>query len=134
MPKSDQVGMGIAVNMLFELLRAKPHMKGQTVIQFDLMHQPRATFTAVGESSQAGIKKGSTYALGSMKVTVTTCPMQQKWFNLFLRGAKCEKFLSGSLCVVTTLFSQQDGISIFKLSKRFLEVSCRDLTSLLTLF
>jgi hypothetical protein len=34
--------------------------------------------------SQRGIK----IALGSMKVTVTTCPTEQKWFNLFLQGTK----------------------------------------------
>ncbi len=46
---------------------------------------------------------------------------------------ECENILSGYLCVVTTVFSQQDRISIFKFPKRFLEISCRDLTSFTSL-
>ncbi len=38
---------------------------------------------------------------------------------------------SGYLCVMTTVFSQQKGISIFKFPKWFSEISCRDLTSFL---
>jgi hypothetical protein len=88
MPIADQVGMGMAVDMLFNSLTAKPHMKGQAFIQFDSMHRPRATFTSAWELSPAGSGEGSTFALGSIKVTVTTCPTQQKWFNLFVWGAE----------------------------------------------
>jgi hypothetical protein len=41
---------------------------------------------------------------------------------------ECDNILRGYLCVVTTVFSQQDGIYGFKFLKRFLEISCRDLT------
>jgi hypothetical protein len=41
---------------------------------------------------------------------------------------ECYNILSGYLSVVTTVFSQQDGIYGFKFSKRFLEISFRDLT------
>jgi hypothetical protein len=41
---------------------------------------------------------------------------------------ECDNILSGYLSVVTTVFSQQDGIYGFKSPKRFLEISSRDLT------
>jgi hypothetical protein len=78
MPIADQMGIGMAIDLLLNSLTAKPRMKGQAFIQFDLMQPPRATFTSVQKLSSAGIEKGSTFALGSMKVTVTTCPTQQK--------------------------------------------------------
>jgi hypothetical protein len=55
--------------------------------------------------------------------------------NKFFVVRECDNILSGYLCAVTTVtvFSQQDGIYGFKFLKRFLEISCRDLT-LLTLF
>ncbi len=34
------------------------------------------------------VREVSTFASGSMTVTVTSCPTQQKWFGLFLQGAK----------------------------------------------
>ena len=43
-------------------------------------------------------------------------------------GGGCDNILSGYLSVVTTVFSQQDGIYGFKFPKRFLEISSRDLT------
>ncbi len=64
MPIADQVGMEIAVNMLFNSLTSKPHVDGQAFIQFDLMHCPRATLTSAWESSPTGIEKGSTFSLG----------------------------------------------------------------------
>ena len=46
----------------------------------------------------------------------------------------CDNILSGYLCAVTTVFSQQDGIYGFKYPKRFFEISFRDLTLFSTLF
>jgi hypothetical protein len=40
---------------------------------------------------------------------------------------ECGNILSGYLCTVNTVFSQQDGIYGFIFPKRFLEISCRDL-------
>ncbi len=78
----------MAINMLFNLLTAKPRLKGESHIQFDLMCWPCATFTLVWDSLPAGIDKGATFRTKGMKVTVTICPTQQKWFGLFLQGAK----------------------------------------------
>jgi hypothetical protein len=88
MPCADKLGMGTAVDMLFNLLTAKPCLKGEKHSQFDLMRQPRATFTSAWESSPGGIREGATFVTGAMKVTVTSCPTQQRWFGLFLRGAE----------------------------------------------
>jgi hypothetical protein len=60
-------------------------------------------------------------------------PLMTKYFVM----RECENILSRCLCVVTTAFSQQDVISIFKFHKSsewFFEISCRDLSSLSTLF
>ncbi len=35
-----------------------------------------------------GVREGSTFATGSMKVTVTSCPTQKKRFGLFLWGTE----------------------------------------------
>ena len=43
---------------------------------------------------------------------------------------ECYNILSGYLSVMTTVFSQQDGIYSFKFPKKFLEISSRDLTLL----
>ena len=40
----------------------------------------------------------------------------------------CNNILSGYLCVVTTVFSQQDGIYGFKFPKRFLEISSSEIS------
>jgi hypothetical protein len=83
MPLADHLGMGIAVEMLFNLLMAKPQLKGKTHIQFDTKQPPRASYTLTWESSPMGIREGSTFAMGSMKVTVTSCPTQQKCLVYF---------------------------------------------------
>ena len=46
----------------------------------------------------------------------------------YLVMRECENILDGYLYVVTTVFNQQQGISIFKSPKRVFEISCRDLT------
>ncbi len=42
--------------------------------------------------------------------------------------APCDNILSGYLCAVTTVFSQQDGIYGFKFPKRFLEISSQEIS------
>jgi hypothetical protein len=88
MPLIDTVGMGLAVELLFHSLNAVPRIKGKSHIQFDSMRQPRATFTLAWESSPIGIQEGSTFTLNMARVTITSCPTQQKWFERMMRGAK----------------------------------------------
>ena len=88
MPLEDKVGMGIAVDLLLHSLTAKPRLKGEKFIQFDTMRRPRATFSRGWESSPAGIAEGATFTMGTARVTVTSCPTQQPWFGLFMRGAE----------------------------------------------
>jgi hypothetical protein len=88
MPIADRVGMGVAVSILFNSLTATPCLKGETHIQFDSMRRPRATYTLAWESSPKGIQEGTTISMGMTKATMTLCPIQQKWFNLMLRGAE----------------------------------------------
>jgi len=87
MPLTDN-SMAIAVDMLYNSLSAKPRITGERFIQFDSMRRVRATFTLAWESSPAGIKEGSTFTSGGMRITVTTCPTQQRWFGLFLKGSE----------------------------------------------
>ena len=86
MPMADELGMGKAVKMLYNSLTAKPRIQGQKHIQFDSVQQARATYTVLWESSPVGLKEGSTFATGGMKVTVTLCQTQQRWFDMFLQG------------------------------------------------
>jgi hypothetical protein len=88
MPIADQVGMGVAVSILFNSLTATPRLKGETHIQFDLMRRPRATYTSAWESSPKGIQEGMTISMGMTKATMTSCPTQQKWYDLMMRGAE----------------------------------------------
>jgi hypothetical protein len=88
MPLAGHLGMGIAVEILFNSLTARSRLKGKAQIQFNSMRCPCATYTLTWESSQMGVGECSTFASGSVKVTVTSCPTQQKWFGLFLRGAE----------------------------------------------
>ena len=74
MPLTDPVGMGLAVELLFHSLTAKPRIKGESHIQFDSMRRPRATFTSAWELSPIGIQEGSTFTLNTARVTVTSCP------------------------------------------------------------
>jgi hypothetical protein len=46
MPMSDNVGIGLAVELLFHSITAVPRIKGESHIQFDSMRRPRATFTS----------------------------------------------------------------------------------------
>ncbi len=78
----------MAIDMLFKLLTAKPRLKGESHIQFDSMRWPLATFTSVWDSLLAGIDKRATFTMGGMKVMVTMCPTQQKWFGLFCKGPR----------------------------------------------
>ena len=88
MPLTDPVGMGLAVELLFHSLTAKPRIKGESHIQFDSMRRPRATFTSAWESSPIGVQEGSTFTLNTARVTVTSCPSQQGWFDGMMRGAE----------------------------------------------
>ena len=84
----DNVGMGMAVEMLFHSLVAKPRLKDQKFIQFDSMRKLWSVFTSAWESSPQGISEGSTFTTGTASVTITSCPTQQRWFSLFMRGAE----------------------------------------------
>jgi hypothetical protein len=84
----DSVGMGPAVKLLFYSVSAIPHIKGEKHIQFDSMRKPRGTFSLAWESSPMGIREGSTFSSNMAKITITSCPTQQKWFNLMMRGAE----------------------------------------------
>jgi hypothetical protein len=61
-------------------------------------------------------------------------PVRLLLMTKFFVMRECDNILSGYLCAVTTVFSQQDGIYGFKFPKRFLEISSRDLTLFSTLF
>jgi hypothetical protein len=88
MPLTDNVGMGLAVELLFHSLTAVPRLKGESHIQFESMRRPRATYTALWESSPAGTTEGSTFSSNMARISITLCPSQQKWFRLVMRGIK----------------------------------------------
>jgi hypothetical protein len=47
---------------------------------------------------------------------------------------ECDNILSGYLCALTTVFSQQNGIYSFKFPKRFLEISSSEISLFSQLF
>ena len=88
MPMEDCCGMGMAVEMILHSVTARPRLKDQKFIQFDSMRKLRSVYTSAWESSPRGILEGSTFTMGTSRVTVTSCPTQQRWFSLFIRGAE----------------------------------------------
>ena len=86
MPIKDQVGMGVAVEMLFLSITAKGRLKDD--IQYDTMRKPRATHSKCYESSPQGVAEGSSFAKGIAKSTLTLCPTQSEWFSMFSLGAE----------------------------------------------
>jgi hypothetical protein len=88
MPLADMVGMSLAVELLFHSLTAVPRIKGQSHIQFDSIRKQWSTFTSAWESSPLGIHENSTFSTSATKVMITSCPTQQKWFGLMMRGAE----------------------------------------------
>ena len=55
MPCADNLGMGMAVDMLFNSITARPKLKGEKHIQFDSMQCSWSTFSVAWELSPAGI-------------------------------------------------------------------------------
>jgi hypothetical protein len=88
MPISDGVGMGLAIELLFHSLTAIPRIKGETHIQFNLMRRPRAAFASAWELSPMGMEEGSSFSSSMTRITITSCPSQQKWFGLMMRGTE----------------------------------------------
>ena len=82
----DDVGMGVAVDMLLHSITAKSRLKGEKFVQFDSVRKVRGSFTLAWESSPTGLAERNMFAVGAGRVVLTTCPTQQKWFGLFLPG------------------------------------------------
>ena len=88
MPLQDTVGMGLAVEMLYHSIVAKPKLRGQQFIQYDSMRKLRSTFTQLWRSSPRGIAEGAAFAGGFTKTKATQCPSQSDWFTNFSQGAE----------------------------------------------
>lgn len=88
MPTKDPVGMGLAVEMLFLSVTARPRLRDQEFIQFDTMRKPRGTFSQLWISLPKGIAEGSAFAGGFAKNKATQCPSQSEWFGGFMQGAE----------------------------------------------
>ncbi len=86
MPLSDNIGMGVAVDMIVYSLTAKPRISGQQFIQYASVRKARSTYTCGWESSPRGLEEGSSFSRGFGKATLTSCPTQQKWFSTFSLG------------------------------------------------
>ena len=85
-PLDDNVGMGIAVDLLLKSI----HSKGRIgdYIQFDTMRKGRSTFTMTWQSSAVGVAESSTFSSTMARVRSTSCPSQSDWFRDFLTGAQ----------------------------------------------
>ena len=69
-PLKDQVGMGVAVNMLMRSITSKGKIGKH--IQYETMRKVRATFFKSWDSSPDGVTEGSSFARGTAKVRWTS--------------------------------------------------------------
>ena len=85
MPFGDQVGMGVACEMLYYSLVAKGRINPW--ITFDTTRKPRGTFSKCWESSPQGISEAESFGTGMGKYSLTSCPTQSDWFaSHFMAG------------------------------------------------
>ena len=83
-PLVDQVGMGLAVEILQESLHAVG--RNEAVVQAETLRQLRATFAKNWDSSPAGMAEAASFGRGAGRVRPTACPSQSEWFLDFWRG------------------------------------------------
>ena len=76
---------------------------------------------------------GKSYHGDVLQFAKQLLPVRLLLMTKFFVMRECDNILSGYLCAVTTVFSQQDGIYSFKFLKRFLEISLPEI-SLFCLF
>ncbi len=98
---------------------------------FSLVHSSRRSLNAAlwaGRNAQCNIQRVDGQNRQAVRLVGNRSEEEP---NIAARCHRCcYNILSGYLSVVTTVFSQQDGIYGFKFAKRFLEISSRDLTLL----
>ena len=80
-PLNDQLGMGLAVDMLQESLVAVG--KNEATVQAETLRKLRSTYTKNWDSSPHGVGEGASFAKGSGRVRPTRCPTQSEWFHNF---------------------------------------------------
>ena len=85
-PLNDMLGMGVAVDMLQRSVTSKGRIKEH--IQFGTMRKVRSAYSKLWTSSPVGIAEGSSFAVRTGKVRMTSCPTQSEWFSDMLRGAE----------------------------------------------
>jgi hypothetical protein len=97
-----------------------------------LLRASGIAIAVVGISVAAVVVAIAATPLLTLQTTVARVPSNDLIKDLWQSGhhSHYENICSGYLCEVSTVFSQQDGISISKFPEKFLEISCRDLTSL----
>jgi len=83
-PLKDEVGMGLAVEILQESITAVGKIEAH--VQAETLRQLRATFTKNWESSPAGVAEAASFSKGTGRVRPTECPSQSEWFHDFWRG------------------------------------------------
>ena len=76
---------------------------------------------------------GESYHGDVLQFAKQLLPVRLLLMTKFFVMRECDNILSGYLCAVSAVFSQQDGIYGFKFPKRFLEISSGDLTLFSTL-
>jgi hypothetical protein len=76
---------------------------------------------------------GESYLSDVLQYTKQLFSLRLRQMKKYCVMRECYNILSGYLSVVTTVFSQQDGIYGFNFPKKFLDISSRDLTLFSTL-
>lgn len=86
MPVADEVGMGLAVEMVYRSLVARGRINKNRHIQYQLLRKMRGTSTRLYQSSPEGIAGKGSIGTGLKKVSLTNCPTQSDWYSLFNLG------------------------------------------------
>ncbi len=86
MPMADQVGMAVAVSILFNSLTAIPRLKGESHIHFDSIIQGQV-HVGLGILTQ-GDTRGLIHHNRNGQSHHDLVPNPTKWFNLMMRGAE----------------------------------------------
>ena len=83
-PLTDQVGMGLALEILVKSVNAKG--RNEEFVQPKTLRQLRSTYTKNYQTSPQGVAEAASFVAGTGRVRPTSCPAQSEWYQDFWSG------------------------------------------------
>ena len=111
-PLGDQVGMGLAVDIIQKSLVARG--KTEAVVQAETLRQLRSTYTKNWESSPLGVAESAAFAKGTSRVRPTKCPAQSEWYQDFWRGLEARMGYKSSANHAISIAAMTQAIAYVK--------------------